>query len=107
MVVLTIVAPSNESTVYFDQPINKNYVRLLSCSLYNSWFNLKTEEKLMSPEMCQLKFPFFQAITLSRSWQKNLKIHSQTQFSVKSRHKYIFWSNDHLQSNQQENLSRP
>ena len=28
--------------VYFDQPIPKpNYIRLLSCSLYNSWFNFK------------------------------------------------------------------
>ena len=42
MVVLTVVMPSNEYTVYFDQPIPKpNYVRLLSCSLYNSWHNLK------------------------------------------------------------------
>ena len=39
---LTVVAPSNEHTVYFDQPIPiPNYIRLLSCSLYNSWFNLK------------------------------------------------------------------
>ena len=42
MVVLTVVMPSNEYTVYFDQPISKpNYVRLLSCSLYNSGHNLK------------------------------------------------------------------
>ena len=34
--------PSNEHTVYFDQPIPKpNYIRLLSFSLYNSWYNLK------------------------------------------------------------------
>ena len=42
MVVLTINAPSNDYTVYFDQPIPKpNYIRLLNCSLYNSWYNLK------------------------------------------------------------------
>ena len=42
MVVLTINAPSNDYTVYFDQPISKpNYIRLLNCSLYNSWYNLK------------------------------------------------------------------
>lgn len=42
MVVLTINAPSNNYTVYFDQPIAKpNYIRLLNCSLYNSWYNLK------------------------------------------------------------------
>lgn len=37
MVVLTIVAP-----VQFEHPIEKpTYIRLLSCSLYNSWYNLK------------------------------------------------------------------
>ena len=42
MVVLTIAAPSNPHTVYFDQPLRKpSYIRLISCSLYNSWFNLK------------------------------------------------------------------
>ena len=42
MVVLTVVGPSKEDTVYFDQPIPKpNYIRLLSCSLYNSWYNFK------------------------------------------------------------------
>jgi len=54
MVVLTIVAQKNGETVYFDdesiakatvnfdQPIPKaRYMRLVSCSLYNSWHNLK------------------------------------------------------------------
>ena len=41
MVVLTVVVPLNEHTVN-DQPIpNPNYIRLLSSSLYNSWFNLR------------------------------------------------------------------
>ena len=36
MLVLTIVMPSKEHTVYFDQPIKKpNYICLLSCSLHN------------------------------------------------------------------------
>ena len=44
MVLLTIVAPSNGHTVYFDRPIKKtNYIRLLSCRLHVSasssdWF---------------------------------------------------------------------
>lgn len=47
MVVLTIEAPSNDYTVYFDQPIPKpNYIKLLNCSLYNSWYNLKEEGKV-------------------------------------------------------------
>ena len=44
MVLLTIVAPSNPRTLYFDHPIEKpSYIRLLSTSLYNSWHNLKEE----------------------------------------------------------------
>ena len=42
MVVLTIVAQKNGEIVYFDDPIPKvHYMRLVSCSLYNSWHNLK------------------------------------------------------------------
>ena len=45
MVILTVVTTENPHTVYFEpQPIqNPSYIRLLSCSLYNSWFNLKEE----------------------------------------------------------------
>ena len=44
MVILTLTTKENPHTVYFDQPIqNPSYIRLLSCSLYNSWFNLKKE----------------------------------------------------------------
>jgi len=47
MVVLTVVTHSNPHTVYFDQPIPQlNYIRLLSCSLYNSWYNLKKEGEI-------------------------------------------------------------
>ena len=43
MVVRTIVAQKNGETVYFDEPIPQvHYMRLVSCSLYNSWHNLKT-----------------------------------------------------------------
>ena len=41
MVLLTIVTTSNPHTVYFDHDIAKpNYIRLLSASMYNSWYNL-------------------------------------------------------------------
>ena len=44
MVILTVVTKENPHTVYFDQPIeNPSYIRLLSCSLYNSWYNLKKQ----------------------------------------------------------------
>jgi hypothetical protein len=42
MVVVTIVTPENGKTIYFDEPLPEaNYVRLLSCSFYNSWDTLK------------------------------------------------------------------
>ena len=43
MVVLTIVVQKNDETIYFDEPIPRvHFIRLVSCSLYNSWHNLKT-----------------------------------------------------------------
>ena len=43
MVVLTIVTQKNGEIVYFDEPIPQvHFMRLVSCSLYNSWHNLKT-----------------------------------------------------------------
>ena len=42
MVVLTIVTQKNGETIYFDQPFPKvHFMKLLSCSLYNSWDTLK------------------------------------------------------------------
>ena len=41
MVVLTLVAQKNGETVYLDQAIPKvHFMKLISCSLYNSWHNL-------------------------------------------------------------------
>ena len=42
MGVLTVSINSNDHKVYFDEPLERfEYIRLTSCSLYNSWFNLK------------------------------------------------------------------
>ena len=42
MVVLNIVTLKNGETIYFDQPFPKvHFMKLLSCSLYNSWDTLK------------------------------------------------------------------
>ena len=43
MTVLTIITNSNDHTVYFEKPLERGfeYIRLISCSLYNSWYNLK------------------------------------------------------------------
>ena len=41
MVVLTIVTQKNGETVFFDEPLPKvHFIKLVSCSLYNSWHNL-------------------------------------------------------------------
>ena len=48
MVLLTVVTTSNPHTLYFDHPIEKpNYIRLLSTSLYNSWYNLKQNASIV------------------------------------------------------------
>ena len=45
MVLLAIVTTSNPHTLYFDHPIEKpSYIRLLSASIYNSWYNRKRAE---------------------------------------------------------------
>ena len=43
MTILTIITNSNDHTVYFEKPLERGfeYIRLISCSLYNSWYNLK------------------------------------------------------------------
>jgi len=42
MVVLTIVTQENGGTIYFEEPIPKvHFMKLISCSLFNSWDNLK------------------------------------------------------------------
>ena len=47
MVLLTIVTTSNPRTLYFDHAITKlSYIRLLSASIYNSWFNLKNQAEI-------------------------------------------------------------
>ena len=44
MVVLTIATEKNGETIFFDEPIDQvHFMRLISCSLYNSWDTLKKE----------------------------------------------------------------
>jgi len=44
MVVLTVVAQQNGETIYFEEPIPKvHFMKLISCSMYNSWDTLKRE----------------------------------------------------------------
>ena len=49
MVVLTIVTQKNGETVFFDEPFPKvHFMRLISCSLYNSWHNLTRAGQMSS-----------------------------------------------------------
>jgi len=44
MVVITIVTQKNGETIYFEVPIPKvHFMKLISCSLFNSWDTLKKE----------------------------------------------------------------
>ena len=44
MVVITIVTQKNGETIFFDEPIPEvHFMKLISCSLYNSWDTLKRE----------------------------------------------------------------
>ena len=47
MTILTIITNSNDHTVFFKEPI-KNFqcIKLVSCSLYNSWKNLEENGKI-------------------------------------------------------------
>ena len=78
MVLLTIVAPSNPHTAYFEHDIAKpNYIRLLSASMYNSWYNLE-DNGIMSVRLAQAgnsnAGPTYVSITagflLQKAWQK-------------------------------------
>ena len=43
-VVITIVTQNNGETIFFDEPIPQvHFMKLVSCSLYNSWDTLKNE----------------------------------------------------------------
>ena len=51
MVVLTIVTQNNGETVFLDQAIPQvHFMKLISCSLYNSWDNLKKAGRIIFKE---------------------------------------------------------
>ena len=51
MVVLTLVLQKNGETIFLDQPIPEvHFMKLISCSLYNSWHNLKSVGQIQFKE---------------------------------------------------------
>ena len=51
MVLLTLVLQNNGNTIFLDQSIPEvHFMKLISCSLYNSWHNLKTVGQIQFKE---------------------------------------------------------
>ena len=49
MVVLTTVTQKNGETIFFDEPIPQvHFMKLIYCSLYNSWDTLKASTATLS-----------------------------------------------------------
>ena len=48
MTILTIITNANDHAVYFENPLERGfeYIRLISCSLFNSWYNLKEKGEI-------------------------------------------------------------
>ena len=48
MTILTIITNANDQTVCFKNPLERGfqYIRLISCSLFNSWYNLKEKGEI-------------------------------------------------------------
>ena len=62
MVVLTIVTNKTGETVYFKDPIPKvNFMKLMSCSLFNSWYNLK-KKKVLLHWVIKTKMKFYRLV---------------------------------------------
>ena len=48
MTILTIITNANDHTVYLKEPImNFQFIKLISCSLYNSWINLEENGEIL------------------------------------------------------------
>ena len=55
MGVLTVSIISNDHKVYFDEPLERfEFIRLTSCCLYNSWFNLKNRGEIEINETAEV-----------------------------------------------------
>ena len=80
MVLLTIVTTSNPRTLYFDHPVEKpSYIRLLSASIYNSWYNLKESGRLTiyDNKKIHVHAPFYQGSILWKTYPTHLKTHTK------------------------------
>ena len=79
MVVLTVVLQKNGETVYFDEPIPQvHFMRLVSCSLYNSWHNLTRVGtmtfKTIKKTLASIPQGHYNIVSLVNELEKSFKI---------------------------------
>ena len=61
MVVLTVLTYKNGETIYFEDPIPRvHFMKLISCSLFNSWDTLK--KKVQPPWEIKTKMKLYQLV---------------------------------------------
>ena len=85
MVVITIVTQKNGDTIYFDTPLPKvHFMKLLSCSLYNSWDTLNggsagLQDSILNPSGKVSKLPagYYDPDSLAK---KITKLFTNTEF---------------------------
>ena len=92
MVLLTVVAPSNNHTISFRHPPPKpNYIRLISCSLYNSWYNLKdngqikikdTKKPESNPIFLSVTTGYYNPESMKKAISGSLAEHSSVKISI-------------------------
>ena len=89
MVVITIVTQTNGETIFFDEPFPKvHFMRLVSCSLYNSWHNLtrvgqisfKTSKKILA----SMPEGHYTIESIAKELTKSFKIHKSDPISIEN-----------------------
>lgn len=79
MALLSTITDSNDHRVNFKKPIRKfQFIKLLSCSLYNSWYTLNKQGKIIfqisKSHLDSVEYLLFLGIQHSQSGQFFLKI---------------------------------
>ena len=79
MGVLTVITTKNYHTVHLNEAlVNIKRIKLLSCSLYNSWYNLKRKGSISiheSKDVTRILGKFILAIIQSKALEKRLIIY--------------------------------
>jgi len=72
MVVLNVVAPKNDWTADFEEPIPKaHYVKLISGSLFNSWHNSERVGTMLLKILVNVLYLYLRGVTLLRALQES------------------------------------